>query len=67
MEEGFEKTRHFLQLLTDRGHLTGEDAHLQRVREKRYHFTVTLTYSGFYMSRLYRIDGMVIVHARHVN
>lgn len=29
MEEGFEKTRHFLQLLTDSCYLTGEDAHLE--------------------------------------
>ena len=58
VEEGFEEARHFLQLLTDGGHLAGEDAHLHRGE--------SITYPGFYLSRLYWIDGMVIVYTRHV-
>lgn len=35
VEEGLEKTSHFLQLLTDSGHLMGEDAHLERREPER--------------------------------
>ena len=34
MEEGFEKTCHFLQLLTDSGHLTRQDGHLERAESE---------------------------------
>lgn len=34
MEEGSEEARNFLELLTDSSDLTGEDAHLGRVKWK---------------------------------
>ena len=34
MKEGFEETRHFLQLLTDSRHLSGEDTHLKKIEER---------------------------------
>lgn len=35
MEEGFEKTSHFLQLLAHSGHLTRKDVHLVQREEKK--------------------------------